>query len=210
MVDSRSKKARSVKHDSKRRVILDAARMLFAHDGVGSVSMRNLARDVGCSAAVLYRYFPSKEAILWELRCEGIRLLNDALMPSAEITDPLERLQHLGKVYVQHGLAHLEYYELMFRTPFYEFDAGALPEGLPTDALELLHTTVSDCMKEGYFAGSTHGTVVSSMWALVHGVVSLILNGRAGLMIGQGEIQAMVENVPDLVISLARVARGKC
>ncbi|MBL3582344.1 TetR/AcrR family transcriptional regulator [Oleidesulfovibrio alaskensis] len=200
--------AKSIKHDVKRRIILDAARRMFAHDGAGSVSMRNLAREVGCSAAVLYRYFGSRESILWELRCEGIVLLNDALMGAADAADPLLRLQQLGRAYVSFGLDNLEYYELMFRTPFYEFDAGSLPDGLPDDALVLLHSTAAECLELGYFAGSDVTTVVSSMWSLVHGLVSLILNGRAPLMMGALDTHAMIDRVPDFIAGLARAARG--
>ena len=43
--------------------ILDFAEQLFVDDGVGNVTMRQVAAAVGCSRATLYRYFPGREAL---------------------------------------------------------------------------------------------------------------------------------------------------
>lgn len=44
--------------------ILDVAERLFVADGVSTVTMRQVATAAGCSRATLYRYFPSREALL--------------------------------------------------------------------------------------------------------------------------------------------------
>ncbi len=43
--------------------LLDAALKLFAEEGYEAVSIRTLARAVGCSAMTPYRYFTDKAAI---------------------------------------------------------------------------------------------------------------------------------------------------
>jgi AcrR family transcriptional regulator len=47
----------------KRRAILDAARHLFADQGLGAVSMATLAQVAGVSTATLYRHFDTKEDV---------------------------------------------------------------------------------------------------------------------------------------------------
>jgi AcrR family transcriptional regulator len=47
--------------------IRDAAVSLIAQHGYEAVSMRRLASEVGVQAATLYRYFPSKEDLLYSL-----------------------------------------------------------------------------------------------------------------------------------------------
>ena len=44
--------------------ILAAAREVFARDGIQGARMANIAKAAGCARATLYRYFPSKEALL--------------------------------------------------------------------------------------------------------------------------------------------------
>ncbi|WP_168929336.1 TetR/AcrR family transcriptional regulator [Nocardioides sp. GY 10113] len=44
--------------------ILDAAAALFAAEGLDGPGMEELARAAGCSRATLYRYFPTRSALL--------------------------------------------------------------------------------------------------------------------------------------------------
>ena len=47
----------------RRAVLLDAARRLFARQGYHGTSTAEIARAAGCSEAVLYRHFASKQAL---------------------------------------------------------------------------------------------------------------------------------------------------
>lgn len=48
----------------RRAEILDAAQRCFARDGFHQASMQDICAEAGMSAGNLYRYFPSKEAII--------------------------------------------------------------------------------------------------------------------------------------------------
>lgn len=51
----------------KRRLILDAARMIFERDGLEKAGMRAIADAAGYSAGALYFHFPNKDALMAEL-----------------------------------------------------------------------------------------------------------------------------------------------
>lgn len=53
-----------VKHEQKRREILDAARRCFAQDGFRGAFISTICAEAGISPGHLYHYFESKEAIL--------------------------------------------------------------------------------------------------------------------------------------------------
>ena len=55
--------------------IREAARRLIARHGYEAVSMRQLAAEVGVQAAALYRYFPTKEDLLFTLMREHMEEL---------------------------------------------------------------------------------------------------------------------------------------
>ncbi|MFO7878167.1 MAG: helix-turn-helix domain-containing protein [Desulfovermiculus sp.] len=57
----------------RRELILDAAVKLFADKPFASVGMRDIARQAGISAASIYRYFPSRDAILMEVLGQEIQ-----------------------------------------------------------------------------------------------------------------------------------------
>lgn len=73
--------------------IREAAISLIARFGYEAVSMRRLAAEVGVQAAALYRYFPTKEDLLFTLmreHMEGLLAAWDAARPGA--ADPRHRL----------------------------------------------------------------------------------------------------------------------
>jgi AcrR family transcriptional regulator len=73
--------------------IREAAASLIARYGYEAVSMRQLAAEVGVQAAALYRYFPTKEELLFTLMREHMEALAAAwekARPSP--ADPFERL----------------------------------------------------------------------------------------------------------------------
>jgi AcrR family transcriptional regulator len=54
--------------------LMEAAREVFARDGIQGARMANLAKTAGCARATLYRYFPNKEALL---HAYMVRVAND-------------------------------------------------------------------------------------------------------------------------------------
>ena len=73
--------------------IRDAALGLMARRGYEAVSMRDLAAEVGVQPAALYRYFPTKEELLFTLLLEHMQALAAAwetMRPAA--APPSERL----------------------------------------------------------------------------------------------------------------------
>lgn len=71
----------------------EAAVGLIAHLGYEAVTMRRLAAEVGVQAAALYRYFPTKEELLFSLMREhmdGLIASWDEARPDAP--DPVARL----------------------------------------------------------------------------------------------------------------------
>ena len=83
--------------------IREAAARLFARHGFEGVSMRRLAEDVGVQAGALYRYFPTKQALLADMMADHLRRLLDAWeaepKPSA---DPPAELAAFARFHVRY------------------------------------------------------------------------------------------------------------
>ena len=86
--------------------IREAAVSLIARLGYEAMSMRQLAAEVGVQAAALYRYFPTKEDLLFTLmreHMEGLLKAWEATRPAS--ADPVTRLA----AYVENHIAfHIE------------------------------------------------------------------------------------------------------
>ena len=89
-------RTRAKDHDEKRDAILHRAAVAFARDGYDRASMARLAVECGVSKALLYHYYASKEALLFDIiqnhlsaLVEAVDEADDAMLP------PEQRLEAL-------------------------------------------------------------------------------------------------------------------
>lgn len=63
-------------NDSRRALMLDAARSVFQRLGIEGASIREIARQAGYTPGAIYSYFHNKEAIYGALLAESLERLN--------------------------------------------------------------------------------------------------------------------------------------
>lgn len=169
------KERREREREEIRTRILDAARELFANEGVESVTMRRIADKIEYSPTAIYFHFRDKESLLAELCEYDFQAFARGFNVIAEIPDPIARLRAAGEAYVAFGLNHPSHYRLMFMTPK-SAEGNLEHKGNPEeDAYAFLKVIVAELMQQGRFRdGITDIDLASQViWAAVHGVVSL-------------------------------------
>src|SRR5215510_8268533 len=78
----------------KRELILDAARSVFAEEGLEGASLRAIATRAGYTPAALYFHFDSKEAIYAEVLLRSLARLGEAVTrKTARAKSPADRLR---------------------------------------------------------------------------------------------------------------------
>jgi AcrR family transcriptional regulator len=83
-----------------------AATSLFARHGFEGVSMRRLAEEVGVQAGALYRYFPTKQALLADMMATHLRDLLSCWRDAAPGgDDPAAELAAFARFHVRHHIA---------------------------------------------------------------------------------------------------------
>jgi AcrR family transcriptional regulator len=86
-------RTRALDYDAKRLAILRRAAELFARFGYSGTSITMIAQACGMSKALLYHYYPDKEAVLYDILYAHLQLLIAAVETvAAATTDPGERL----------------------------------------------------------------------------------------------------------------------
>ncbi|MEM8797185.1 MAG: TetR/AcrR family transcriptional regulator [Pseudomonadota bacterium] len=86
-------RTRAKDYDEKRGLVLKGAAALFARDGYDRASMSSLAAELGVSKALLYHYYSSKEALLFDIIETHLQTLLDAVEEAdAPDAEPEERL----------------------------------------------------------------------------------------------------------------------
>lgn len=86
--------------ETRRREILDAAAACFARDGFHQASMQDICNEADLSPGGVYRYFPSKEAII-EAMCERNTVEDAETIRTAVDTDSAqEAFNELTRIFL--------------------------------------------------------------------------------------------------------------
>ena len=168
------KERREREREEIRTRILDAARELFASEGVESVTMRRIADRIEYSPTAIYFHFRDKEALLAELCDCDFRAFAQEFFVIARLADPVERLRAAGQAYVSFGLNKPSHYRLMFMTP--KTAESTLTKGNPEeDAYAFLKAIVAELMEQGRFRETLTDVdlIAQVIWSAIHGLVSL-------------------------------------
>ena len=103
--------------------VREAALSLIARHGYEAVSMRRLAEEVGVQAAALYRYYATKEDLLFSLLTEHMKDLGEAWEVARPVNaDPREQLavfvrHHIGFHVARRHSTHVSNMELRSLSP---------------------------------------------------------------------------------------------
>ena len=167
-----------------RTKILDAARELFAAEGIDNVSMRRIAERIEYSPTAIYLHFPDKESLFRELCACDFMGLALRMRDLATVTDPLERIRRMGEAYVRFAVEHPNHYRFMFLTPH---PAVPLDEqqqqvkGDPEqDAYAFLRASCAEAIARGQLRAelTDPDLVAQVLWAGVHGVAALAIDRK--------------------------------
>ena len=178
--------------------LCQVAERLFAEQGAGSVTMRQLAADLGCSPMTPYRYFKDKDAILSAVRAAAFDRFADALEQAFEqnaASDPAERSRAVGRAYVRFALSEPHAYRLMF--DLMQPDGDAYPD--LTRAAARARATMTDHLQGPALERRLRGQdamIGHIHWAALHGVLMLHLGGKLGPEVEVGPlIEAMMTTI---------------
>lgn len=166
-------------HGDLPSALLAAVESLIAREGIGAVSLRAVAREVGVSHAAPAHHFGDKQGLLTAFACRGYERFSAALAAaarSAPADDPVAALHAVRRAYVTFATEQRGYYEVMFRPDLASGDEVA---GGPStdDAFEVLRTAVVAAL--GDAARDQRRVLMTALllWCAVHGLVHLWFDG---------------------------------
>lgn len=135
---------RAVDSGQKRALILDAARQVFAEEGLDGASLRAIAVRAGYTPAALYFHFDSKEAMYAEVLRGSLLSLGAAVGKAVSGSEaPVQKLK----------AAAMSFFHFYAQNPrdldlgFYLFRGGMKPAGLGRDRDEKLNAALESALR---------------------------------------------------------------
>jgi AcrR family transcriptional regulator len=152
-----------------RRVILDATESLLLEGGYENLSMRRLAERCGCAAPTIYHYFGDKERLVGALLEERFAELVAGLEGVPQSADPVENLRALCLAFWRFGVGNPTHYRLVMLPS----RVGEAPVVAAERARDILEGPIHELASAGRLSTSSTLAFKQSLWALLHGVISL-------------------------------------
>ncbi|MFC5468223.1 TetR/AcrR family transcriptional regulator [Cohnella suwonensis] len=116
-----------LRSEETKRSILAAAGELFGSRGYDAVTMRDIAKQAGCSHTTIYIYFKDKEALLHQLSMPPVQYLIEKMdgLLGQELS-PDDKLKAMSLATIEFCLTNRSMYGLVFNTK-----AGRVDEQSP-------------------------------------------------------------------------------
>ncbi len=165
---------------SLREEILDVSKQLLLKHGFSKISMRKIAKKADVTATSIYLHFKNKDDLLLVLIEESIANLNSVLRNALNEADsPIEQLESLADAYVGYAMENPQEYEIIYMVR---------PEEMPKypkekfqqvrEIYELLAGIIQRGKERNLFDVEDPLVSAYTLWAQIHGVVSVILGKR--------------------------------
>jgi len=164
-------------HGDLRRALLDEALRTIQQDGADALTLRTIGVRLGVSRTALYRHFTDKRALLSSVATEGFRLLTERLL-NAWKAGGIRGFNAMGVAYIRFAMGNPSHYRVMF--------GGFVDDGPRDDDLMRESTAAFQALVDAIVALQQEGAVrkddalqlAQFIWAVVHGVSMLIIDGQ--------------------------------
>jgi AcrR family transcriptional regulator len=166
-------------HGNLRRGLLDEALATIRAEGVEGLTLREIGARLGVSRTALYRHFADKRALLAAVATEGFRVLRQQLVTAwEEGGHGRAAFESMGVAYVRFAVANPSHYRVMFGG---FVDPKACDPELAAEAagaFQALVDALAALQRDAVVRGDDTLKVARFVWAVVHGVAMLGIDGQ--------------------------------
>ena len=187
------------------------ARSQLADGGPGALSLREIAKDMGLVSSAVYRYVPSRDALLTGLIAEAYDRLGaaaEAADAALDRDDLAGRWRALACVLRDWARAHPTDYTLVYGPPIAGYDAPPETYAPAQRWIEIMIDILSrgtwngpeeppdaglraqlEDLRARRSPGAALGAMAAGLraWVQLHGAVALEIHGQTAFVLGTGE-----------------------
>ncbi len=182
---------------------LDHAEELMTAEGVGALSVSEVARRMGIRGPSLYKYFPSRHAFYDALFARGLAAQEAAMRAAASGAAPgVPTLRAGGRAIVRWAVENPALAQLLHWRPVPGFEPSpAVFEG-SVRSMDDLRTHLAEAVRRGELATTATSDDAVRMWTIVlSGVISQQLANQPGAPFAEGGFSRLTDAAIDLFLS---------
>ena len=153
----------------------------IAEQGVDALTLRHVGQRLGVSRTALYRHFSDKSALLAAVARDGFhRFRNDLQEAWVKGGGTRRGFELMGVAYVRFALANPAHYRVMFGDYRHFCDKDPELAAEAQAAFQVLVDALTSLQAAGLVHRDEPRTLATFIWAIVHGIAMLAINGQLG------------------------------
>jgi AcrR family transcriptional regulator len=194
-------------HGSLPKALLEAAETVLRRDGIGSLTLRAIAREAGVSHTAPQHHFGDTAGVLGELAASGHRRLAASMAAKAEgIPSGRASRKAIARGYISFAVDNPDLLRLMFRSDMLDHTRVSLVNARQRTARALMgafddppERTPDESATSGRL-DTVQTIAMIAAWAYIHGLASLLIDGRLSALATSAEGILNTEELVDTAI----------
>jgi AcrR family transcriptional regulator len=173
-------KKKTYHHGDLKNALIEAGTQIVSKEGVQALSLRKVAYQAGVSHAAPYAHFADKQALIAAISTEGYRRLYQALDATTQRHqgDPLHQLVEGAWAYVQFALNDSDHFKITLSGVVEKEKDYPAFVAMSQQSFALVVQIVEACQAKGILNSGPADVLAVSVWSLIHGFVSLLLEDQ--------------------------------
>jgi AcrR family transcriptional regulator len=170
----------SYHHGDLKNALIAAGIGILSQEGIQALSLRKVAQRAGVSHTAPYAHYADKQALIAAIATEGYRRLYETLRAIVErhAGDPLRQLAEAAWAYAQFAQQDSAHFKITFSGVVEQQKQYPAFVEMSQQSFGVLVQIVADCQAAGILKPGPPDLLAVSVWGLVHGLVSLLLEDQ--------------------------------
>ena len=175
----------------------------IGRDGVDALTLREVGRRLGVSRTALYRHFSDKASLLAAVARDGFqRFTADLRKAWADGGGDRRALDLMGIAYVRFAVTNPSHYRVMFGDFRDLCDKDPELQAAAAASFDALVEALQSLQQSGLVRRDEPRQLAHYVWAVVHGIAMLAINGQLGPYPAAHELDALTQ------LALMRLGSG--
>jgi AcrR family transcriptional regulator len=172
--------ARKYHHGDLKNALIQAGIEILSEQGLHALSLRKVAQRAGVSHSAPYAHFTDKQALITAISTEGYRKLYNCLAAAVEQyrRDPMRQLIEASWAYLQFALREPAHFKVTLSGVVEKEQEYPAFVEMTQKAFGLVVDLTDACQQAGILKAGPADQMAVSVWSIVHGFTSLILEGQ--------------------------------
>jgi AcrR family transcriptional regulator len=167
-------------HGDLKNALIKAGTEILAKNGVGGLSLRQVAQKAGVSHAAPYAHFADKQALIAAISTEGFRQLYEQVVAviGRYENDPARQLLETAWTYVQFAMNDPDQFKIMFSSVLEKEKEYPDFVAMSQKTFQQVVAVVVSCQAAGVLREGPGELTAVTVWSAVHGLIALLLEGQ--------------------------------